>query len=299
MGGDPHARPATSRSSGVEAVAVEALLDRVHPHEHPVQLEQQRSGRHRRRRRRTRPARPRPRARRRPRTCRAADSARRSARRDRRDPNPRARESPRAGSCVPDHLDAPVDARAAGGRPPRPRPRRAACATGVTRRRSARCAAPAATSRGSRRRRGARPATRGTSRAALAGPARARAARAPRRRAGSRRRRSAAGARGAAASRGAHGRLVGGEQPLVAERRSNRQQRSFERGERVGSRAPRDARPAGEPVGRGRPEDVEVAPGELAARVGRIDVGRRQPSRRSAPARLPSGSRPCRSSRRT
>ena len=72
---------------------------------------------------------------------------------------------------------------------------------------------------------------------------------------------------------GAHGRLVVCEQPLVAEWRSDRQQRSFERGECIGRRAPRDPCPAGEPVSRGRPEDVEVASSELAARVGRVDLG--------------------------
>ena len=71
---------------------------------------------------------------------------------------------------------------------------------------------------------------------------------------------------------GANGRLVVREQPLVAEWRSDRQKRSFERRERGGRRASRDPCPPGEPVGGGRPEDVEVAPGELGptdARVGR------------------------------
>jgi hypothetical protein len=82
---------------------------------------------------------------------------------------------------------------------------------------------------------------------------------------------------------GAHDRLVMCEQPLVAEWRSDRQQRSFERGECIGCRAPRDPCPAAEPVSRRRAEDVEVAPSELAARVARVDLGSddRPDSRRS------------------
>ena len=68
-------------------------------------------------------------------------------------------------------------------------------AKGATTHRRERRAAHVATFRGSRRRRGARPATRGTSRDAPAVPRAEAAARAPPRGAGSRRRRSAAGAR--------------------------------------------------------------------------------------------------------
>ena len=84
---------------------------------------------------------------------------------------------------------------------------------------------------------------------------------------------------------GAHGRLVVGEQPPVAEWRSDREQRSFERSERRSRRAPRDSCPAGEPVGCGGPEDVEVASSELAACVRRIDLGSGdRPDRRCARA---------------
>ena len=72
---------------------------------------------------------------------------------------------------------------------------------------------------------------------------------------------------------GAHGRLVLCEQPLVAERRPHRQERPFERGVRDRRRASRDPCPAGEAVGGRRPEDVEVASRELAARIGRVDFG--------------------------
>ena len=74
-------------------------------------------------------------------------------------------------------------------------------ATGVPRRRSARRAAHVSRFRGSRRRRGARPATPGTSRAAPADPPAGREAPAPLRRAGSRHRRSATGARARRPSR--------------------------------------------------------------------------------------------------
>jgi hypothetical protein len=66
-------------------------------------------------------------------------------------------------------------------------------------------------------------------------------------------------------------RLVLGEQPLVAERRAYRQERLLERRERGGGGPPRDARPAGEPLGRCRAEDSEIAARELAAGIGRLD----------------------------
>ena len=72
----------------------------------------------------------------------------------------------------------------------------------------------------------------------------------------------------------ANGRLVVGEQPLVPAWRSDREERSFEfeRGERGGRRDSRDPCPPGEPLSRGRPEDVEVASSELEARVGRVNL---------------------------
>jgi hypothetical protein len=73
--------------------------------------------------------------------------------------------------------------------------------------------------------------------------------------------------------RGAQGRLVVRKQPLVAEWRSDGQKRIFQRGERIGTSPPRDPGPMCEPVSGSRPEDVEVAPSELAARLGRIDLG--------------------------
>src|SRR4051794_23647059 len=71
---------------------------------------------------------------------------------------------------------------------------------------------------------------------------------------------------------GAHCRLVGRQHPLLAERRADRHQLGRERVERVDRRTA-DARPGREPLGRARPEDVQVAAHELAARVGGVDLG--------------------------
>ena len=71
---------------------------------------------------------------------------------------------------------------------------------------------------------------------------------------------------------GVNRRLVFREQPLVAERRSDRQQRSLERRECVSRRPAGDPCPAGEPANRRGSENVEVASSELATGVGRIDL---------------------------
>ena len=87
---------------------------------------------------------------------------------------------------------------------------------------------------------------------------------------------------------GTHLGLVVREQPLVAERRSDGHEGSLQRGVRGGRRAGRRSRPACEPGGRRRAEDVEVTAGELAARVGGLDVGRRDtPDDRRAGAAPP------------
>src|SRR5207244_11265850 len=87
---------------------------------------------------------------------------------------------------------------------------------------------------------------------------------------------------------GANRRLVFSEQPLVAKWRSNREKRCLEGRECVSGRPPGDPCPAGEPVGRGRSENVDVASSELSAGFGRLDLrSDRRPNRRppgAAPA---------------
>jgi hypothetical protein len=69
----------------------------------------------------------------------------------------------------------------------------------------------------------------------------------------------------------AHDRLIRGEQPLGAEWGADREQLFFERRECRDCGALRDPRPTAEADGARRAEDVEVAPRQLAARVGRVD----------------------------
>ena len=79
--------------------------------------------------------------------------------------------------------------------------------------------------------------------------------------------------------------LVAGQDPRVADRRSDRRQRSAERLE--GRAAPAGPIPAhcAKAVGRRRSEDVQVPAGELEPRLDRVDVRRRHgPDRRLAGA---------------
>ena len=68
-------------------------------------------------------------------------------------------------------------------------------------------------------------------------------------------------------------RLVAGEDPRVADRRSHRGQRPAERVERLDASPLGDPRPLGERLGRGGTEDVQVPARELEARVARVDLG--------------------------
>ena len=122
-----------------------------------------------------------------------------------------------------------------------------------------------------------------TSRGAPADPSEAPGARALRPGAGCTHRRSAGGARALSASREPGCSAGPGEQPLVAQRRTNRQQRSLVASNR---RSPTSGkfRPAGEPVRGCGPEGVEVPPGRTrGASLGRFDLGGRDcpTSRRS------------------
>ena len=134
------------------------------------------------------------------------------------------------------------------------------------------CAALVSRFRGSRRRRGVRPATRGTSRDAAAVLARNEQRPLLLRRAESRYRRSAAGARARRPSRLRESRAR-------LRRAATRRRAAIEPGAAMPRatrmrRSPSAARfrPAGEPVGGRGPENVDVASSQLATRVGRVDL---------------------------
>src|SRR5207253_10851511 len=78
-------------------------------------------------------------------------------------------------------------------------------------------------------------------------------------------------------SRGARGsakhRLVAREDPRVADRRSNRGQRTTKPVERRDASRRANPRPLSECFGRGWTEDVEVSTRELEASIARVDLG--------------------------
>ena len=171
----------------------------------------------------------------------------------------------------------------------------------ATTRRSGRCAAPAPGSADlAVDQERARPDA-GRPESLLAGPRAEQAARAPLPQSRSRRRRSAAGAR--ERGRGRRRRATPARPRASSDSsprgRANRQQRPFQRGERLGRRAPRDPRPARRTRqrSRARRRGGSGVRARDARRPDRSSQGR--PPRPPALARRPSGSRACRSSSRT